>query len=166
MNCWIVHLLKAPRRFRAPRRAAHSRAREISIYSATTTPGAEAIERELAAILMPPHALPAFHHGHSADLLLAACYAYWANLLEMPAGTVPVSQINQNESLTQRDVGWDVAKRTARKAERGSEGLPLGVQVVAPHWREDIVLAVMYAIENEIEFRISCPELPNARAKR
>jgi fatty acid amide hydrolase len=30
---------------------------------------------------------------------------------------------------------------------RGSAGLPLGVQVVARHWREDVALAVMGAIE-------------------
>jgi hypothetical protein len=41
----------------------------------------------------------------------------------------------------------DLVERTARKVEKGSAGLPVGVQVAARHWREDIVLAVMSALE-------------------
>jgi fatty acid amide hydrolase len=35
----------------------------------------------------------------------------------------------------------------ARATERGSAGLPIGVQVAARPWREDVALAVMGAIE-------------------
>lgn len=32
----------------------------------------------------------------------------------------------------------DIVERTARAVERGSAGLPVGVRVVAHHWREDL----------------------------
>ena len=54
---------------------------------------------------------------------------------------------------TDRVTGLDVVKRIARNNERGAEGLPLGVQIVAPHWREDVVLAVMRAVENSVNFQ-------------
>ena len=41
--------------------------------------------------------------------------------------------------------------RLARANETGSAGLPVGVQVVAPWWREDLVLAAMAAIEPRVE---------------
>jgi fatty acid amide hydrolase len=37
--------------------------------------------------------------------------------------------------------------------EQESVGLPVGVQVAARHWREDIVLAVMAAIEQHVQLQ-------------
>jgi fatty acid amide hydrolase len=51
----------------------------------------------------------------------------------------------------------DVAEREAQRCERQSAGLPIGVQVVARHWREDVVLRVMRILEDH--FRKS-PEYP------
>jgi fatty acid amide hydrolase len=42
-------------------------------------------------------------------------------------------------------------ERAARAAESDSAGLPVGVQVVARHWREDVLLAVMAALERHFE---------------
>ncbi len=44
-----------------------------------------------------------------------------------------------------------------RGVEQGSVGLPIGVQVMARHWREDVVLAVMRALEHA--FR-ALPDFP------
>ena len=40
-------------------------------------------------------------------------------------------------------------ERAAHAVEMGSTGLPVGVQVVARSWREDIVLALMAALEEQ-----------------
>jgi len=111
-------------------------------------------DRKLDAVLMSAHALPAFRHGQSADLLLSACYAYWANLLEKPVGTVPVSRVQQDETFSKRQTDLDIVKRIARETEIGTEGLPRGVYVVTPHWRDDIVLAVMRVNEPRVD--VSC----------
>ena len=120
----------------------------------------------LDAILMPPHALPALRHGQASDLILAGCYAFWANLLEMPAATVPVRVIMHDEALSNRVPRRDVVQLAAQKTEEDSVGLPLGVQVVAPHWREDTVLAVSAAIEAACSFRESPEELPSTLQRR
>jgi fatty acid amide hydrolase len=44
--------------------------------------------------------------------------------------------------------------------ERGSAGLPIGVQVVARHWREDLVLAVMAELERALSANPEYPALP------
>lgn len=101
------------------------------------------------AIVCPPHALPALTHGSSYYLTTAASYAMLYNLLGMPAGVVPVTCVRDGEAVAPR-AGRDIVERTARDVVIGSEGLPLGVQVAARHWREDVALAVMGAIESRL----------------
>jgi fatty acid amide hydrolase len=53
-----------------------------------------------------------------------------------------------------------LSEQTASKVEQGSVGLPVGVQVAARHWREDIVLAVMAAIEEHFQSQPDYPVHP------
>lgn len=99
------------------------------------------------AILCPPFALPAPTHGATEHLLPAASYALVYNVLGAPAGVVSVTRVRPGEE-SDRSVTKDMADITAREVELGSAGLPVGVQVVARHWREDIVLAVMSTLED------------------
>ncbi|GHO57691.1 amidase [Ktedonobacter robiniae] len=100
------------------------------------------------ALLCPPHALPALTHGSSGTLnpTNAGSYAILYNLLGLPAGVAPVTHVYPGEE-SERSVGKDSVERVARTVEMGSAGLPVGVQVVARSWREDIVLALMAALE-------------------
>ncbi len=101
----------------------------------------------LEAVLCPPNALPAFTHGASHDLLAASLsYSALYNFLGMPAGVVSISRVRPGEE-SDRPPGRDLADRAARHVETGSTGLPVGVQVVARHWREDVALALMAALE-------------------
>jgi fatty acid amide hydrolase len=54
----------------------------------------------------------------------------------------------------------DIVDRAARDVERHSTGLPVGVQVVARLWREDLVLAIMAAIETAVRPRPDFPLRP------
>ena len=64
------------------------------------------------------------------------------NLLGLPAGVVPTTTVASGEE-TDRKTAKDNFIRDLIRAEEGSEGLPVGVQVVGRHWREDVVLALM-----------------------
>jgi len=103
-------------------------------------------ERRLDVLIFPPHALPALKHGSSMHLPTAASYCFLANLMGMPAGVVAATRVRATEE-TDRPASRDVVERDAREVEIGSAGLPVGVQVMAPHWREDVVLSVMAALE-------------------
>jgi Asp-tRNA(Asn)/Glu-tRNA(Gln) amidotransferase A subunit family amidase len=83
----------------------------------------EQMER-FPVLLCPVAAVPAFKHGErswqingkTVEYLDAWSYSEWFNLLGMPGVAVPVSQ--------------------------SSEGLPIGVQLVARPWQEELVLSV------------------------
>jgi fatty acid amide hydrolase len=100
----------------------------------------------LDALICTPHALPALRHGGSEHLAVTASYCYWANVLGVPAGVVPVTRVREGEE-SDRPSSRDVVDKAAIATEQGSAGLPVGVQVAARPWREDVALAVMAALE-------------------
>jgi len=97
------------------------------------------------AIVCAPHATPAVKQRESGDFSLSSVYCMRYNLLNLPAGTVPVTRVREDEQSTRR--GGDRIEKKAAFMDEGSAGLPAGVQVVARPWREDVALAVMAAVE-------------------
>jgi len=103
------------------------------------------------ALLCPPYALPALPHESPGTLNVtnAGSYAILSNVLGLPAGVAPVTRVHPGEE-SERSIGNDSVERAARAVEMNSAGLPVGVQVVARPWREDVVLALMEALEEHI----------------
>ncbi|SRR5712691_13079544 len=87
--------------------------------------------RKYPVLLCPVAAIPAFRHGECSwevegkivQYLDAWSYTEWFNLLGTPAAVVPVG--------------------------KSPEGLPIGVQIVARPWEEEIVLSVAAALEEQ-----------------
>ena len=87
--------------------------------------------REYPILLCPVASIPAFRHGErtwniegqTVQYLDAWSYTEWFNLLGSPAAAVPVGSSN--------------------------EGLPIGVQIVARPWQEELVLAVAAELESQ-----------------
>ena len=111
------------------------------------------------AVLCPPHALPALHHGGSKLLFDTTSYGIRFNDLGMPAGVVAATKVRPDEE-SDRGFSLDVVEREAKKTEAGTAGLPVGVQVAAPLWRDDVVLAVMAALEDHFRRQPDYPENP------
>ena len=111
------------------------------------------------AIICPPFALPAFTHGTAGDLVAAGSYALPFNVTGMPAGTVAATRVQPGEE-SDRAPSRDAAIKTARMVEENSAGLPVSVQVAGRHWREDVVLAVMAALEEDFRASGSYPASP------
>lgn len=101
----------------------------------------------LDAVVFPPHALPALRHGTSLDLLGAALYCYLPNLIDAPAGVVPWGGVPGEQQSYPHGRAWDLVDYLSRRTMDQSAGLPIGVQVMGRKWREDVVLAVMAALE-------------------
>lgn len=120
---------------------------------------AEMDVKNLDAIICPPHAVPAMRHGATYFLYDTPSYLMRFNVLGMPAGSVAATRVRADEE-TDRPQNRDRVDRAARETEVGSAGLPVGVQVAARHWREDIVLAVMAALEQEFSTRPDYPSRP------
>jgi fatty acid amide hydrolase len=117
--------------------------------------------QQLDAVISPPHALPALTHGASFDVSMGGSYALLFNLLGYPAGVVSTSSVHPGEE-TDRSESRDRAEKVAAHVEFGSTGLPVGVQVSARPWREDIVLAIMRQIETSVRTEADYPCRPYA----
>jgi len=84
---------------------------------------------EFPVLLCPVASIPAFRHGERSwqvegkivEYLDAWSYCEWFNLLGMPAAVVPIG--------------------------RTPEGLPIGVQIVARPWEDELVLSVAAELE-------------------
>ena len=100
---------------------------------------------ELDVVICPVHATPAIQHEAARDFTLAGSPSMFWNLVNFPAGVVPVTTVRPDEARA-RHGGGRLEKR-ASSVDEGSTGLPLGVQVVARPFREEHVLAAMAAIE-------------------
>ena len=88
--------------------------------------------RHYPVLLCPVASIPAFRHGErswqvegkTVQYFDAWSYTEWFNLLGTPAAVVPVS--------------------------KSPEGLPIGVQIVAGPWQEELVISVAAALEDQL----------------
>jgi amidase len=88
--------------------------------------------QDFPVLLCPVASIPAFRHGErrwqvegkTVKYLDAWSYTEWFNLLGMPAMSVPVG--------------------------KSPDGLPIGVQIAARPWQEELVISVSAALEEQI----------------
>lgn len=84
-----------------------------------------------------------------SDLAVSCIFNMLWNLLDCPAGIVPVKRVSADEEAQLRD-RWPTVDKFGRKCRQvslGSVGLTVGVQVVALPWQDATCLQVMRAIE-------------------
>jgi fatty acid amide hydrolase len=65
---------------------------------------------------------------------------------------VPVTVVKGNESTYTDDYNDTYSKQVRRSLE-GSEGLPIGVQVISKPFNEEKILYLMSEIEKSVNFR-------------
>jgi len=117
----------------------------------------------LDLLVCPPIGLPALLHGESANVLTAGAYAPLYNLLGYPAGTLPFTCVGEDEQRG-RGRSLDRVENAAHRCERDSAGLPAGVQIAGRPWREDVVLAAMFALEDVVREHDDFPHTPHTPA--
>jgi fatty acid amide hydrolase len=110
-------------------------------------------------ILMPAYAVPAVRHKATINMPFAGTYALLSPILGYPAGVVPITCVRRNEEAG-RKKSFDAVERTAFETDRGSAGLPIGVQLMGRPWRDDVVLAAMRVIEQAARKRADFPVAP------
>lgn len=115
-------------------------------------------QANLDALLCPATATPAPPHGSTADFTAAAVFTTRYNLLNLPAGVVPVTRARAEE--LERSVRVDRLDEKAAMIEAESMGLPVGVQLVGRPFREDMVLRLMMAVEDAARRGEDFPHTP------
>lgn len=109
------------------------------------------------ALLCPAFGLAAFSHGLSVKLNQACSYTFVFNSFNFPAGTIAVGTVRADEQWYGDERTDSIAKLAAQEC-RGTEGLPVGVQVVGVPWREEKCLGAMKVVESAL--RAAGHELP------
>ncbi|XP_043554917.1 fatty-acid amide hydrolase 1 isoform X1 [Chiloscyllium plagiosum] len=101
-------------------------------------------------VLICPALGPALTVGYAGKVTATASYKIIFNLLNFPAGVVPVSTVTeQDEEDLKSYVGYcnDLWDRTFKKGVSGAVGLPLAVQCVALPWQDELCLRLMREVE-------------------
>jgi len=119
----------------------------------------DAMDRaRIDVVLCPAHATPALPHLGARDFVLAGSPSMTWNIVQFPGGVVPVTRVRADEA--RREHPRDRLEKLAARVDEGSAGLPIGVQVVARPWREDVVFAAMAAIEDAVRGDTDVPRTP------
>ncbi len=113
----------------------------------------------LDAVLCPAHSVPAMAHRTSGDFTLGLSYAFRYTFLNFPAGIVPVTRVTKADAKSVVK-GSDRVEKKVAKVEKEGVGLPTGVQLVARPYREDLVLALMAAVEAQVKGDDGFPNTP------
>ncbi|NXY46929.1 FAAH1 hydrolase, partial [Ceuthmochares aereus] len=101
-------------------------------------------------VMLCPVLGPAFTSGYPGKLLTAISSTMLYNVLNFPAGVVPVSRVTEADEEELKlyqgccDDPWD---RTMKQAVAGAVGLPVAVQCVALPWQEELCLRFMKEVE-------------------
>ncbi|NWX37359.1 FAAH1 hydrolase, partial [Notiomystis cincta] len=101
-------------------------------------------------VMLCPMLGPALGIGYPEKLSVAVSYTMLYNVLDFPAGVVPVTLVtDEDEEELKGYKGYyqDWWDRTLAKAFRGSVGMPVGVQCVALPWQEELCLRFMKEVE-------------------
>ena len=109
-------------------------------------------EEKLDVLLFPGGALPALPNGRSAELSFSCSYTFLFNLLNFPAGCVPVT-LTTKEEERYPSIFNDPVSRAAAETMKDSAGLPAGVQVVALPHSDELALRVMKELESLTQFK-------------
>lgn len=116
-------------------------------------------ERELDAVICPPHVVPALGHRESGDFALSLGAEFRWTLLNFPAGVAPVTSVGR-EDIGRGPSPTDRVEKKRNRIDEASLGLPVGVQIVARPYREEILLAVMRALDTGLRGRDDYPRTP------
>ncbi|XP_050819627.1 vitamin D3 hydroxylase-associated protein-like [Gopherus flavomarginatus] len=101
-------------------------------------------------VILCPVLGPAFTLGYPGRLIAAVSSTMLYNVLNFPAGVVPVTTVTEaDEENLKHYTGhysdpWD---RRLRQAVEGAMGLPVAVQCVALPWQEELCLRFMKEVE-------------------
>lgn len=111
------------------------------------------------ALLCPAHVVPAMPHRESGEFVASMTYCFRYAFLNFPAGVAPITTVNAAD-VQATPTGTDKVERQIHAFMQGAEGLPVGAQIVAPPYREDVALAVMGALEAARKGAVDMPQTP------
>lgn len=121
--------------------------------------------RELDVLVLPPVAFPAFLHGQMERVAGGMGYSFLANMFDLPAGVIPVTEVDPKLDLLDHATWYDEQFCPGFSPEwphrflygaydaAAMAGLPVGVQLVGRSFEDEKVLAIMKLVETLLNKR-------------
>ncbi|CAH1776226.1 unnamed protein product [Owenia fusiformis] len=107
---------------------------------------------DLDAVISPGFGCPAIPLKTPALATSAVSYTTIFNVLNFPAGSLPVTKVNAADTANMKDYPTiDLAHKTVKKGMVGAEGLPVNVQCITLPWHEEQCLRVMKDLETALK---------------
>merc|ERR1712004_27466 len=98
--------------------------------------------------VIAPFVYPSMYCGDVMNAVGVTSATTFYNLLNFPAGTVPVTRVTQDDEDRCKEYPcrnpWEYV---AKKSLRNMVGLPVGVQVISYPWHEEMCLRVMKELD-------------------
>ncbi|XP_060087752.1 vitamin D3 hydroxylase-associated protein-like isoform X2 [Heteronotia binoei] len=101
-------------------------------------------------VVLCPALGPAFNLGYAGKLFVATTYTHLYNVLNFPAGVVPVTTVSEADEKELRHYKGhygDLWDKRLKEAVQDAVGLPVAVQCVALPWQEELCLRFMKEVE-------------------
>ncbi|KAM4641631.1 vitamin D3 hydroxylase-associated protein-like [Discoglossus pictus] len=101
-------------------------------------------------VVLCPMLGPAYNFGYPAKVLFTVSYTALYNVLQFPAGVVPVGSVtgaDEEELKSYKGYRNDPCEKFYKKAVEGGVGLPLSVQCVALPYQDELCLRFMKEVE-------------------
>uniref|UniRef100_A0A1A8LFP1 Fatty-acid amide hydrolase 1 n=1 Tax=Nothobranchius pienaari TaxID=704102 RepID=A0A1A8LFP1_9TELE len=105
-------------------------------------------------VVLCPVVGPAYNFTYCGQISTILSYTALYNLLNFPAGVVPVSTVtadDEEELKHYKGVFQDKMDKLLKKAVTGAEGLPVAVQCVALPWQDEVCLRFMKEVEHLVK---------------
>ncbi|KAM4628814.1 fatty-acid amide hydrolase 1 isoform 1-T1 [Polymixia lowei] len=105
-------------------------------------------------VLLCPMLGPAYNFFYCGKLTTALSYTILYNLLNFPAGVVPVTTVTAEDEEKLRHYKGnfrDPVDKLFKQAVTGAEGLPVAVQCIALPWQDELCLRFMREVEQLVK---------------
>uniref|UniRef100_A0A1I7RN43 fatty acid amide hydrolase n=1 Tax=Bursaphelenchus xylophilus TaxID=6326 RepID=A0A1I7RN43_BURXY len=110
------------------------------------------INNGLDCLLCPINVCPAMRHKEPYKLFSTVSYTILYNGLDYAGGTVPVTRVTQQDCDKLKDYPTtDSWYKAARNSAADTVGLPVGIQIVVPPYKEECALRVLGEIEEKVK---------------
>eukprot|EP00823_Brevimastigomonas_motovehiculus_P005558 TRINITY_DN4132_c0_g1_i1.p1 TRINITY_DN4132_c0_g1~~TRINITY_DN4132_c0_g1_i1.p1 ORF type:complete len:649 (-),score=152.89 TRINITY_DN4132_c0_g1_i1:85-2031(-) len=103
-------------------------------------------------LICPAHVLPAVEHGAFLKISSACCYTQLYNLLDWPAGIVPVTHVRSTDVYTSKPKSFLEKNMRLFYDPMKGQGLPVGIQVVGLPYEDEKVLCAMRIIQSLVNY--------------
>ena len=114
-------------------------------------------ENQLDGLIAAPIAFPSFKSKDADDIGLIGIIARLAIYWQFPSGTMPITVVKQGEDTFEEKVYDDMLTKFVKASTKGSENMPIGLEVIAAPFKDEKALAIMKIIEQQVKFHQSHP---------